>query len=103
VNDEERQQRFAAALESAWEAWWTEVHYRWRRYRQMIRAYEAVGTVKRLVVKPGVSPGFQRLADAGRLDLTMEALVLHPDFAPLFTNDERDAARKRLQDHRYRA
>ena len=32
----------------------------------------------------------------GRTDLSMEALVLTPDFAPLFSDEERGRARARL-------
>jgi hypothetical protein len=51
----------------------------------MVRRYGAVGTVTRQVLKPDASPRFLKLLSAGRLDLTMEAPVLKPDFAPLFT------------------
>jgi hypothetical protein len=103
VNNEQRERRFAAALDVAWEAWWTDAQYRWRRYKPMIRRYGAVGTVKRQVIKSGVSPGFQKLADAGRLDLSMEALILQQDFAPLFDKPEQAAASNRLRDHGYEA
>ena len=33
-----------------------------------------------------------------RLDLTVEALVVDPRFAHLFTDEEREVARKRLDD-----
>ncbi len=99
MDDEERARRFGAALDAAWEAWRSEAHYTWKRYKQMVRTYGAVGTVKRQVVKAGVSPGFRTLHKADRLDLTMEALVLRPDFAPLFSPEEQAAARKRLWDH----
>lgn len=99
MDDDERVRRFEAAFHAAWEAWRSEVRYTWRRYKPMVRVYGAVGTVKRQVVKPGVSPGFRKLHEAGRLDLTMEALVLQPDFAPLFIEVEQTAARQRLRDH----
>ena len=102
MDDDERVRRFEAAFQAAWEAWRSEVRYTWRRYKPMVRVYGAVGTAKRLVVKPGVSPGFRKLHEAGRLDLTIEVLVLQPDFAPLFDEVEQEAAEKRLQDHGWR-
>ena len=42
---------------------------------------------------------FRRLAEARKLDLTMEYQVLMPEFAPLFTDAERNTARARLLDH----
>ena len=97
MSDEEMGGRFAAALDAAWEAWRSEAGYTWKRYKPMVRRYGAVGTVKRQVVKPDASPGFLKLLAAGRLDLTMEALILKSDFAPLFTYHKRDAARERLR------
>ena len=97
MSDEETGVRFAAALDVAWEAWRSEAGYTWKRYKPMVRRYGAVGTVKRQVVKPDASAGFLKLLAAGRLDLTMEALILKSAFAPLLTYHERDAARERLR------
>jgi hypothetical protein len=49
-----------------------------------------------LLRAPGTSDGFQRLTDERRLDLTMEALVLRPEFVDLFSEDERNIAAHRL-------
>ena len=43
-----------------------------------------------------VSDGFQKLLDAGRLDLSVEALVLQPKFESLFSEAELAEARARL-------
>jgi hypothetical protein len=43
--------------------------------------------------------GFTTLWERRRLDLTMEALVIRPEWAHLFTERELDEARKRLRDH----
>lgn len=42
------------------------------------------------------SDGYTALYERGRLDLTVEALVLRPDWDDLFTAEDRDVARKRL-------
>ena len=94
--------QFAAALDASEEAWRTEAGYTWKRYKPMIAVYDAVGTAKRMVVKRGTSPGFEKLKAAGRLDLTIEALVVDPQFAALFTLDERAAAQTRLSAHGWR-
>jgi hypothetical protein len=44
----------------------------------------------------GTSNGFQRLTDERRLDLTVEALVLRPEYVDLFSQDERSIAAHRL-------
>lgn len=50
----------------------------------------------------GTSDGFQRLTDEGRLDLTVEALVLKPEYAQLFIEPERQTAAHRLARAGYR-
>ena len=49
-----------------------------------------------LLRKEGTTDGFQRLKEEDRLDLTMEALVLRPEYAELFTDEERRVAAHRL-------
>lgn len=43
-----------------------------------------------------VSDGFTRLWELGRLDLSVEALVLQPEWRALFTDDDLAIARERL-------
>ncbi len=53
----------------------------------------------RLLERHGqTSPGFRQLAQAGRLDLTFESLVLQARFRSLFSRAERVEARARLID-----
>jgi hypothetical protein len=49
-----------------------------------------------LLRREGTTEGFQRLTEEGRLDLTMEALVLRPEYASLFSQEERRTAAHRL-------
>jgi hypothetical protein len=49
-----------------------------------------------LLRKEGTTDGFQRLTDEGRLDLTVEALVLKPEYSQLFSDEERRVAAHRL-------
>jgi hypothetical protein len=44
----------------------------------------------------GTTEGFQRLKIEGRLDLTVEVLVLRPEYLGLFNEDERSVAAHRL-------
>jgi hypothetical protein len=62
----------------------------------MISTRGAVGAVKHLLRAPGLSNGFVKLRDAGRLDLTVEWLVLRPEFGSLFSAEERGIARRKL-------
>lgn len=57
-------------------------------------------TAKRILSKrlnnPSQMKGFQTLLDAGRLDLSIEHLVLQPQFRELFTSHELNEAERRL-------
>jgi hypothetical protein len=55
-----------------------------------------------LLRKTGTSPGFERLKEEGRLDLSMEAVVIRPEYASLFTSAEIELAHARLIDAGYR-
>lgn len=54
-----------------------------------------------LLRKEGTTDGFQRLTEERRLDLTVEALVLHPEYADLFSEEERRIAAHRLAEAGY--
>ncbi|MFD6949557.1 hypothetical protein A6A08_07575 [Nocardiopsis sp. TSRI0078] len=61
-----------------------------------------LGTARRLLNAPAISDGFSNLGERGRLDLTVEALVLRPEFSPLFTQEELGRARSRLEQFGHR-
>ena len=62
-----------------------------------------IETARRLVSSTQPSQGFTALWERRRLDLTVEAQVLRPEFTDLFTESERDAARSRLRQYGYEA
>ncbi len=62
----------------------------------LLERYRGVQTAKRLIAEGEIQYGFKRLAALGRLDLTMEQIMLEPEFASLFTEGELAAARWRL-------
>jgi hypothetical protein len=47
-----------------------------------------------------ITDGFTRLWSMNRLDLSVEFAVLEPRWTPLFTDAEREVARRRLRDAR---
>ena len=61
-----------------------------------VRNHGGPNYARQLLRDQGTSAGFQRLTEEGRLDLTVEALVLKPEFADLFNDDERSVASDRL-------
>jgi hypothetical protein len=66
-----------------------------------VRNHGGPDYARQLLRKPGTTPGFERLREEGRLDLTVEALVLRPEYATLFTDEERRIAAHRLAEAGY--
>jgi hypothetical protein len=64
--------------------------------------YGGLGTAQRLLASTEVSSGFAAPYERDRLDLTVEALVIQSKFASLFTEEELDIARQRLDQLGYR-
>jgi hypothetical protein len=70
--------------------------YRPTRFLEMVQVHGGVETAHRLLATDKVQDGLGELFLLGRLDLTVEHHVLLPEYAPLFTADERHTARQRL-------
>ena len=92
-------ERFDAAMLEVYAAAMREVGYAARRFLAMVRGRGGLEAARQLLAKPGISEGFRRLAEARKLDLTMEFQVLTPEFAQLFSEREREIARERLLGH----
>lgn len=78
-----------------------ECNYTAKRFLQLVLDQSGLQAARTLLAKNGVSDGFTALWECGRLDLTMEALVLNAKFSGLFTTDERAVAAARLQAYGY--
>jgi hypothetical protein len=62
-----------------------------------------LATAKYLINALKPSDGYTHLYERGRLDLTVEAMVVeNPKWHPLFTGEELTKAKKRLVDYGYR-
>lgn len=75
-----------------------EVGYWGRRFLQAVRRNGGLVTAKRML-KPrstGQRAGLDALLEAGRPDLTLEAIILTPKFRGLFTDKELSVASERL-------
>jgi hypothetical protein len=99
---ESAQKRLLNAFEATLGEAWRSCRYEPHLFAGMLRDYGAVDTAKRLL-RPGEDPqyGLFRLAECGRLDLSVEAIVLKEEFAPLFTSAELTEARRRLGQFNY--
>ncbi len=91
-----REQQFDDALRALFPLWRSCASLAQGRVPQLINRHTAVGAAKHLLHGPGLSNGFVKLRDARRLDLTIEWLVLRPEFGSLFTMEERAIARRKL-------
>lgn len=91
--------QFDSAMLGVYDAAMREVGYSARRFLYMTRSRGGHEAARHLLAKPGVSEGFQRLAAARKLPLTMEFQVLRPEFVDLFSDEERGVARQRLLQH----
>lgn len=74
-----------------------ECKYHATRFIQMVRADGGLATARTLLDSDTLSDGLTRLWECGRLDLSLEALILQDEWAPLFTDVERERARMRLK------
>lgn len=88
-------QQFSAALRSAIRECY-DLGYTPRRFEEMLDSSDAVTVAKRLVTSGDLQDGLKRIHSLGRLDLSMEQIMLDPKFAPLFTAEELQAASWRL-------
>jgi hypothetical protein len=71
-------------------------------FLQMLTDNRGVRTAKTLINAAKPSDGYTALYMRGRLDLTVEALVIEDErWHQLFTEDELKRARRRLKDYRY--
>ena len=77
-----------------------ECDYNATYFLQMVTKYGGVETARRLLATQVPSEGFTKLWEYGRLDLTMEALVLKPEYTTLFSEGETRIARERLEQYK---
>lgn len=68
---------------------------------RMVSELGGLEAARELLRKSAPSDGFTTLWEKGRLDLSVESLILLPQFEHLFNSGERDRARRRLIEHGY--
>jgi hypothetical protein len=72
-------------------------------FLRMVSDKGGLSTAKYLINAPKPSDGYTHLYERGRLDLTVEAMVVeNPKWHQLFTTEEIAAANKRLLSYGYR-
>ena len=92
---------FSRAMKDVYERARKEANYTATYCLRMLADLGPLETARRLLHSPKPSEGFTALWERGRLDLTVENVVLQPQFADLFTEEDRDLARRRLATYGY--
>jgi len=63
----------------------------------MLKIHGGVNTAKRLVGAGDIQSGMRKVCKLGHPELTTEAVMLRPEFQPLFSDSDLDCARWRLE------
>jgi len=101
VGGKDRELAFHAAMVDVYARAKAEARYHATYFLGMISDIGGYQTAKYLIHTDRPSDGYVALYDRQRLDLTVEAVVLLPEWVDLFTDDERAIARRRLTDYRF--
>lgn len=96
------EREFNEAMVMIYERAWAECKYRATRFLQMVSEQGGLQAARSLLRADGLSDGFVALWKCGRLDLTMEALILDQRWENLFSAEELAIARRKLADSGYR-
>jgi hypothetical protein len=91
---------FHAAMKHLCDRMTRELGYRPTVLLDMLEKLNGVKAAKMLLRKREVSAGFIYVYERGRPDLTVEALILEEKWDPLFTQKQREIARRRLDECR---
>lgn len=78
-----------------------ECGYNPTRFLQTIEKFGGVKTAKEILRKGRLSDGFEKLQEAGRIDLTMEATIVKGQFGSLFTDEEVNSCYEVLCEYGY--
>lgn len=100
--NEELRARFDEAMMEVYRRALNECDYKATRFLQMLHDHRGLETARILLHASKVSEGYVALWERKRLDLTVEAVILAPEWHPLFSDGEREIARNRLADYGYK-
>lgn len=94
---------FAQRMKAIYDRGRSEAGYTASYFLSMLSQYGPQETAHRLLASPAISDGFAELWECGRLDLTVEALVVEPQFSELFDDNEIAVAKRRLEQFGFKA
>jgi hypothetical protein len=96
-------QQFAQRMIDTYRRALSEAGYNATYFHNMLAQLGPLEAARKLLAAPAVSDGFAALWERGRMDLTVEAIVSDPRFAPLFSESEIEIARRRLEQFGYKS
>jgi hypothetical protein len=99
TSDQDVRRMFDGAMQDVYVLAKKEAGYNATYYLEMLHRHGGLETARRLLASGTVSDGFSALWERGRLDLTVENVVLRPEFEHLFTDEERETAKTRLKEY----
>ena len=78
-----------------------ECGYNATRFLQLLSSKGGVAAAKQLIRAPGGTEGFETLLMCGRLDLSVEAHVIKPEYSSLFAPEDIERCKSTLKELNY--
>lgn len=96
------EKKFDTAMMEIYKNALKEANYRATRFFEMLQKHKGRETAKILINSNTVSEGYTALYERGRLDLTVEALILeNQEWHELFSDEEILICKNRLKEYKY--
>jgi hypothetical protein len=99
--NKELEARFDEAMMDVYRRALNECDYKATRFLRMLHEHRGLETARILLHASKVSEGYVALWERKRLDLTVEAVILTSEWNSLFSEQDREIARKRLAEYGY--
>ena len=99
---ESLEKKFKADMQNIYKIAKKELGYNATRFLQLISVKGELNAAKILISKDGGTYGFEVLWENKRLDLSIEAHILKPEYIALFTDEERNICKQRLERFGYK-
>lgn len=95
------EKKFNADMRSIYILAKKKLKYNATRFLQLLSEKGGVQAAKILIAKDGGTYGFEMLYEHHELGLTVEAHVIKDEYKELFTDQEREICKKRLEEYGY--
>jgi hypothetical protein len=96
------EQEFDTRMQELHQAGKREARYSAPLFAELLTGHGGVETARRFIHSPDFARGFTALWERKRLDLTVEAVIVHEaQWQPLFTPEDLEICRQRLKQYGY--